>query len=432
MDRDASAPPRTPDEAVPPFPLDFVRITGFVGVGLTAAAAGLSVVAAMSSPPPEILTIAQVLLILAGMTTVGSAVSMRANLWWTWGLFGVAALLSLVGLPESWDSFPPVFRVLTGVGVAGVVLCLSSPGWRVIFASAAIMFHFSGIFMATTSPPPQPWITEQVRTRIFQPYLTFAYMGNAYHFYSPDPGPASVLAFFLKTETGTDANGKKEYQTRWVIMPTRPADVRDPLGLGYFRRLSLTEQVARGGGNGLSDQSERSEVVGRRTSVANAIPFHPIFSPEAQYRLPNSDVIRYVLPSYASHVILDETSGKEEAAKTTVKIYRLEHMTTPVEQFRQKLADGTFPSPYHPGTFRPYFMGEFDAHGTLINPQDELLYWMLPILPQQVPNNSAEKKGKGFYDYMSVHALESSRDEVFNADEDAGQVFPWKKMSPRR
>ncbi|MBA4188471.1 MAG: hypothetical protein C0467_10740 [Planctomycetaceae bacterium] len=431
MDRDASAPPLKPADAVPPYPPDFVRKVGLVGVGLNAAAAVLAVVASMSAPPPAFLTPVQVVLVFLGVVTAGSALSMRADLWWVWGLFGVASLLGSVGLPTSWDSFQTVLIVAATIGAVGAVFCLSSPGWRLAIMTVCVMFHFSGIFAATTSPPPQPWIVEQAWTRAYNPYLNFIYMRNAYHFYSPDPGPASILVGFLKTEKGTDANGNKQYETRWVVMPTRPADLKDPLGLGYFRRLSLTEQVARPG-NGLADQSERAEIVARRTGVASAIPFHPVFSPETQYRLPESSVIRYVLPSYASHIILEETPDKETAAKTTVKVYRLEHATTPVEQFRLKLPDGTYPNPYHPGTFRPYFLGEFDAHGNLLNPQDPLLYWMLPVLPQQVPVGSTEGKGKGYFDYLSVHALESSRDEVFNADEDAGQVFPWKKLSNRK
>jgi len=432
MDRDASTPPSTPAEALPPYDPNFVRTTGLVGIGLNAGAAALAIVATTADSSQGVLTPLQAILVFAGMVTAGAAVSMRADLWWSWGLFSIAALVGWLGLPASWDSFPRFFQVMAAIGVGGIILCLSSPGWRLAIVTGGVLFHFSGIFAATTSPPPQPWIVEQAWTRVYHPYLNFIYMRNAYHFYSPDPGPASILAFFLKTETGTNPDGTKQYETRWVLIPTRPADLRDPLGLSYFRRLSLTEQVARGGGSGLTDQSEKTEVVQRRTNKINAIPFHPVYSPEAQYRMPDSSVIRYVLPSYSSHIILEETPDAKTAAKTTVKVYRLEHVTLPVDQFRTKLPDGTDQNPYHAGTFRPYFMGEFDAHGTLINPQDELLYWMLPIIPVIPKAGTTTGKPTPFYDYLSVHALESSRDEVFNADEDAGVVFPWKKLDPRR
>src|SRR5205085_1275491 len=157
---------------------------------------------------------------------------------------------------------------------------------------------------------------------------------------------------------GTDpSTGAKTYKYEWVVIPRRPADVRDPLGLGYYRRLSLTEQLARGS-PGLAvptDQFEKTEVFRRRYNQSRAefggkIPFHPVDNIQLQYRLPSPDVSRYLLPSYASHVILEDTPDKETAARTTVKVYRLEHRTMPVDQ----LAKGH--SPYHPGTYRPYFL----------------------------------------------------------------------------
>ncbi len=380
----------------------------------------------MASPPTIFLPV-QLFLVFVGTVIAGAAVSMRPDLWWVWGLGAVAAALASVGLPASWDSFPPLFRTLSAIGIVGVIIRLSPPGVRVAIASAAVIFHFTGIFSATTSPPPQPWIVEQAWVRVFHPYLNFIYLRNAYHFYSPDPGPASLLAYMLKTEVGTDPDtGKKQYETRWVLMPSRPADIKDPLGLAYYRRLSLTEHAARGSAGllGGSDQFEKTEMSMRRYSKANIIPYHPVENINtSQYRLPNSEIIRYIMPSYASHVILENTPDKATAAKTTVKVYRLEHLTTTVERFRQG------DDPFHPATYRPFFMGEFDARGNLIDPQEELLYWMVPIIPRY-PAPGDENK-KGYIDYMSVHALEMSRDEVIQADEKAGKVFNWSQMRIR-
>lgn len=427
MDRDASSPaPSSPADAIPPYPAASVRTTGLVGVGLTGVAAALGLVAVgVGESVAGPVNTARLFLVLIGVITTGAAISMRPDLWWAWA-FGVAtSLLAWAGLPTHWDSFRLLASVMAGVSASGVLVVLAAPRWRIVIASVVVLFHFTGIFLATTSPPPTPWLTEQLFRHVYNPYLQFVYLRNAYHFYSPEPGPSSLLAFLLKTETGTDpTTGAKQYKYEWVVIPRRPEHVRDPLGLSYYRRLSLTEQVARGS-PGLvipTDQFEKTEMWYRRYNQRNVIPYHPLDNINLQYRLPNPEVTRYLLPSYASHVILEHTPDKETAAKTTVKVYRLEHRTLPVERF-----DKGDP-PYHPGTYRPYFLGEFDAKGTLLNPQEDLLYWLIPIIPITVNDAVANPHKKEYLDYMSVHALELSPDEVLAADEKAGRVFNWDQL----
>jgi hypothetical protein len=433
MERDATsnAPPATPADAVPPFALESVRITGFVGLGLTALGAGLSLAAVILPEATQpVLNFARLCAVFLGLITVGAAISMRPGSWWTWAMGTVASLLAWPGLPADWDSFRLLARALAGVSAAGSIVAACTPVWQTVLISAAVLYHFTGIFMATTSPPPTPWLTEQVFRYVYNPYLQFVYLRNAYHFYSPEPGPASLLAFFLKTEVGTTPTGEPEYKYQWVVLPTRPADLRDPLGLGYYRRLSLTEQLARGS-PGLAiptDQFEKTEMWYRRYNQREVIPFHPADNVNIQYRLPNPDVIRYLLPSYASHVILEHTPDKHAAARTTVKVYRLEHRTMPPDQFTRRLADGGYQSPYHPVTYRPFFLGEFDVHGKLLNPQEDLLYWLIPILPADPNDKQLNPYKKAYLDYMSVHALELSPNEVLAADEKAGRVFNWSQL----
>jgi hypothetical protein len=442
MDRDAP-PPTSPADALPPLSPASVRLVGIVGAGLCALAAILALIAVLiGDSSPVALNTARLFLSFVGVITAGSAISMRPDLWWSWGLASVAAGFGVVGLPSDWDSFHTLFRVLAGVAAAGAAICAASVGVRIAVASVAILFHFTGIFMACTSPDPRPWINEQVFIRVFNPYLQFVYLRNAYQFYSPNPGPASVLAFLLKTETGTDpSTGKKQYETQWVVMPKRPADVRDPLGLSYYRRLSLTEQLARVnlGFEIPADQFEKSEVSQRRfyRSLPHpdliAIPFSPTELARSQYRLPNADVTRFVLPSYASHMILEYTPDKAAAGKTTVKVYRLEHRALTPEEFvpskEVKRRTGGIPfGPYAPTTYGAFFLGEFDARGNLVDPQEDLLNWMIPVMPRIPGPNDPIKKT--YIDYMSVHALEMTPEAVLAADEHdpQGKVFNWSQL----
>jgi hypothetical protein len=411
-----------------------VRKVGIGAIALIACAAALGAVAfaldGTTVPTPHWWGhTVRLFLVLFGAVAAGAAVSMRPDLWQAWGLGAGAAALAVVGTPAHWDSFRLLFGAMAAVALVWAALRAGPSRYRLPVLSALLLFHFSGIFFATTTPPATPWVTEQAFIRVYNPYLQFVYLRNAYHFYSPEPGPASILVFLLKTETGTDAQGRKQYATRWIVVPKRPGDVRDPLGLTYYRRLSITEQVARSVPYGLATHPyERLDLIARRRQV-------PIPSPRTddeflmQYRLPQPEVARYVIPSYASHVILEHTTA-EEAKKTTVKMYRLEHSTMGVDEFTnwRKLPDANT-NPYHPMMFRPYFLGEFNARGDLLNPQEPMLYWLIPILNRPgVTANTPNRRA--FIDFLSIHALDPlnlSIDEVDDA-RFKDRVFDWNQL----
>jgi hypothetical protein len=270
MDRDAaSASPNPADPlvgVVPPIEWARVRKVGFVGAGLVAVAAVLGLTAtAIGASAPGAIHSARLLLVLVGAITTGAAVSMRPDLWQSWAIGSVASILAIIGVPAHWDSFRLLFGALTAVTVLWTACRLAPEKYRLPVVSVLMLFHFTGIFFATTTPPSgqylSPWVTEQAFVRIFNPYLQFVYLRNAYHFYSPEPGPASVLVFFLTTyepreKVGPDGQpvlddkgrrvketlaeilamdpeerAKRVAKNEWVVLPRRPADVKDPLGL---------------------------------------------------------------------------------------------------------------------------------------------------------------------------------------------------------
>jgi hypothetical protein len=425
---------------VPPYEWALVRRVALAGIGLLGAAValGLTAFAAGDSPASDgalgvwgAVHAVRLFLVLLGALAVGAAVSMRADLWQAWGLGACGGLLAAFGTPADWDSFRLLFGAMTAVALSWAALLLAPAGYRLPALSALLVFHFCGIFLATTTPPATPWLTEQAFLRVFNPYLQFLYMRNAYHFYSPEPGPASILVFLLKTETRDPATGEVKYTTKWVVTPRRPADVKDPLGLTYYRRLSITEQVARSvPGLALpANYFEKAELLGRRSQVP--IPF-PQANEERilQYRMPQPEVFRYVIPSYASHVILENTATEDEARHTTVKMYRLEHGTMSAEEFvNPRKARGVVSDPYHPSTYRPYFLGEFNARGDLLNPQEPMLYWLVPIFPR--PGGAQGNPNKReFIDYLSIHALDALNLSVDEVDDPKvrSSVFDWNQL----
>lgn len=415
MDRDAAPP-----DVVPPIAWETARRVALAGAGLTAAAAALGLVAtALGDSPPPLLSTARLALVLIGAVTAGLAISFRPDLWQAWALGTATAALGVAGLPAHWDSFRLLFGVLAAVGAGRTLLAVAPPAWRVRVISAVLLFHFFGIFCATTAPNPTPWLVDQLYRRVYEPYLHFVYLRNAYHFYSPEPGPASLLCCLLKTEVGEEvgADGvrQKKYETRWVVLPKRPDDVRDPLGVTYFRRLSLTDNISRSAYEGSAVTFEKSEVLERRQHAATAgdppIPLHPNEPNLAQYNLADPIVARYILPSYAQHLLMQHLKTDEERKKTTVKLYRMTHLTLNVYSYAGVGPPGMQPvDPYHPTTYRPYFLGEFGfvgdkadpakpPHVELLDPQAPLLYWLVPIVPRP-----GRVGGPDYDDYLSKHA----------------------------
>jgi hypothetical protein len=200
---------------------------------------------------------------------------------------------------------------------------------------------------------------------------------------------------------------RKKYDRKWVVLPRRPADIKDPLGLTYYRRLCLTDQISRRSMEG-GTFFEKNEVMARRQSRTVGkppIPLDPNTPVALQYRIPSQEITRYLLPSYAKHLILEETPDAETASRTTIRIYRLEHRSLGVGQLVGfSNADGKPGDPYHPVTYYPTFLGEFDALGHLVNPQDDMLYWLVPILPRQQGVSAPGDPTKDYVDYLTVHA----------------------------
>jgi len=426
MDRDAVAPPV---EVVPPVCWKVARAVAATGGGLIVLAALLG---AASSGPGAVAS-ARAALVFVGAVAAGFAAWLRPDRWEVWAVAAAAAALAAVAaVPDSWDSFRLLFSLFAAA--AGFRLVVSAaPAWRLRLVTAYLLFHFVGIFCAVTGPSPTPWLIDQAYLRVYNQYLQTIYMRNAYHFYSPEPGPASLLACVVKTENGTETTAtgevRKKYDTRWVVMPRRPADVLDPLALSYFRRLSITDRMSRTNNDFTSSAGafEKSEVRTRRyrLTLPGSDPYFPLHPTEPeflQYRMPDTNGCRFLIPSFAQHLILEHTPTPEAAARTTLKMYRLEHRTLPVEAFiGVGNPDGKPTNPYDPMTYRPYFLGEYrltsedpshprKARVELVDPQADMLYWLIPILPNPAPT-AADRKP--FVDYLSIHA---------------GHAFDWSQL----
>src|SRR5262249_36358725 len=263
-----------------------------------------------------------------------------------------------------------LFRIATMVAlVAGIIVLLPQTGRRVL-ASLVLLFHFGGILTAVANVPPPggdaPWLVSQLWSRVYRPYLQFMYLTNAYHFYAPDPGPPCFLWFHVEYVDGS---------ARWVKLPDREQDAKDPFAMSFYRRLPITEST-----NQLLPPMPAPEDVLRRrltASVRDGIPapseITQVMPAVFQYRVPG-DYSKRLLKSYARHVAQAFPHVDGRTPVSGVKVYRAVHLILAPRDF----AAGA--SVVDPTLYWPYFQGEFDSAGNLKDPNDPYLYWLIPIM----------------------------------------------------
>jgi hypothetical protein len=324
-------------------------------------------------------------------------------------LASFVALVALLACDEAWDSFRLLLGVLLGVGLAAAVLILLPQLVRRAIIVLLVAVHFVGILTAVFSVPPPNgvpcWTTGALWTYFYRPYLQFMYLNNAYHFYSPEPGPASQLWFYVKYEDPTDPNLKG----RWVEIPRRQ-DYSSKLL--YTRYLAMTESTVQNRFGLPPDYATRQ---GHRSEarVTLGIPYPIGFQsdqrllalPDAsQYNEPVDLTAKKYVASYARHVARDPKSlpaDHPEARVASVKVYRVRHrILTPAELARGEDPNGE-------SLLDPVYVGEFDPDGNLLDPDDPMLYWLFPTYVWKDPLNP--NKGIEPKNFVQMHAERDSK-----------------------
>lgn len=267
-------------------------------------------------------------------------------------------LAAYVALPADADSMQMAALVLWILTLVSVPVILLPSIARRVAISLWIIFHFGGVFTATTAVQlpnnaPLPWLPTVVWNHVYKNYLTFTYMNNAYHFYSPEPGPPTLVWFQVIFEDGS---------THWHRI-VRREDY--PTRQQYQRFLSLTESTNQ---PNMVSPSKFNILLRRRIKYTWPAPPQKVGSkqptptfpmPEAvpavnQYREPN-ELARKYLQSYAAYVCRTTKSTKNPDLKVkSVRIYRLTHELIRADQ----MASGV--SPTDPTLFWAFFYGEYD------------------------------------------------------------------------
>jgi hypothetical protein len=310
---------------------------------------------------------------------------------------GLAAALGCWGM--EWETIQLFLAVLAAVCLAAAPLMVVPQKIRRRVLSLLVLLHFGGITTAVLATPPVPWLVSEIWTRVFRPYLEFMYLNNAYHFYAPDPGNASYVWFRLQY---LDENEK--VHGHWVKIPEFDENGRHvyPTGLEYSRYLALSErstyldqtplplyeivkekgqmQVAPAGY--LKRRQRHSpgytpmvgEIVPRDGLI---VPLNPDIPLQQQYQVPSREV-KDLMESYARHVCRIPHPEHPEWRIFGVKIYRVLHLIPSDSDALKYFLDGG--DPREPVFYRPFFMGEYDCDGNLVDANEPFLYWMLPII----------------------------------------------------
>jgi len=347
-------------------------------------------------------------MLVAGLLATGGAVALRPGSPLLVAAAGIVALVGAWGL-RPWDTACSVAVILAGLAffsaallalpaLLGVLFLKLSGGQGVStrqvehlqqrgqfagrllsrgIVSLLAVVHFSGIASAFLSVPPPgrdaSWLAQGVWTML-QPYLQFCYLTNAYRFYSPEPGPPSLLWFHIDYADGS---------SRWLKLPTRELHRPDPLGQEYTRRLSIAESVSQ-----LDQMQVLSDEVRRRRLVAGQHHDIPLLnmqqqtvseipSVDLQWRKPN-DASRKLLGEFARFVAANYPSEKDLTSPVTgIKIYRVVHRILEPRELADPSSDAVDPT-----TYWPYYQGDFDRDGKLKDADDPYLYWLLPIYRQ--------------------------------------------------
>jgi hypothetical protein len=414
---------------------------------LVYAALGLSALSLVAMTLPGTFgTFSCILLMLAGLLAAGGAV------WWRMsgrpednfeersktGILvslasGAALSAYLVMNQNDWDSLRLLMMVAWVVTLCSVMVLLLPKFGRRVVVSLLLVYHFGAIMTAVTavqaSNGASPWLPTVIWNNVYRKYVLFTYLNNAYHFYSPEPGPPSLLWFRVEFEGG---------RSHWIRLVQREDFATRQQ---YQRMLSLTESI----NQVVQVNPWRLEELRKKRSAAGiATPFRDkdgnrVMVPmvegvpvEMQYREPPPLAKKYLL-SYASYVLRTTQHPDDPDLKPIgVKIYRLTHRLILPDQLESGL------SPTDPTLFWVFFDGEYklkpdgDAElsyvplgdkdlplleWTEVNPdgtarprseksQDPFLYWQLPIYYKPKPGKEFSKKIEDYelVDTLSIHS----------------------------
>jgi hypothetical protein len=290
---------------------------------------------------------------------------------------------------EEWDTIRLLFAVMALVALMAAPVAVAPQTVRRRFAGLLIVLHFGAIGTVALRNMSNPWIVQQLWTRIYRPYLDFMALNEGYGYFAPDPGPTHYLWFRLAYEDDQDKIHGEWYKVpefddrgfpsyasslTYERMRTLTTRTQDLLPTPPDRVLALNK-------NGEVELRDAAYLAKRKKHAPDQpdaseellrIPFHPNVPLKNQYEAPARHV-RQMLESYVRHVSHRHRPEHPDWKLLHVKVYRVVHITPPDTLYLHG-ADPTDPEFY-----RPYYLGQYTSAGELMEPEDPFLYWLMPV-----------------------------------------------------
>jgi hypothetical protein len=362
---------------------------------LAGAGAALAGSLMMSLEEGPVVTPVRLLLIFAGLVAGGWAVKRhldgttpddeldrRVESAGLVAVYGLCGLVGFIGMRDEWFSGRIFFAFFVTATIGGSLLLLLPRLWRRLAVTVLVLLHFGGIVVASATSPTtngsQAWVPTQLWAHVYRPYLYAMYLTNAYHFYAPDPGSAPLVWYRVEYDDGS---------YRWLKFPDRD---EAPTPVHYQRTMAMAASCSVSAPP--PDLPTLQQLKQRRyreglfpdKKYADVIPMREDIPDTLQYAAP-TPVSQKMIESYARHVCHAYPNDRDPSIKAVkVKVYRVA-FGIPLPQNVAKGMD-----PRDDQLKRPFFMGEFDADGKLINGEydadgklvswtDPFLYWEIPI-----------------------------------------------------
>jgi hypothetical protein len=272
-------------------------------------------------------------------------------------------------IPQSWDSIRILGIVFAAVIGAVLFLALLPAPIRKLVFLALLCVHFLGIACLSLPGIKDGFLSALLRAKFYNAIQKPMYLQSNYQFFSHLSNEYPLLWFRLDYQ---------DDRQEWLRVPDA---ARVPSLVEFDRERSLANYLAL---DLMREQDtlDWSQRVLKRNQDAAALhpPLPPLPATIFDFETPMAFAfpgvaVRKTVASFIRHVALTKPRLANGASLKSIRLYLVFHrVMRPLE-----MIEGSMPD--EPRFYLPYFIGDFSLKGELLDPEDGLIGFALPIFP---------------------------------------------------